>query len=653
MADLARIKRNVAKMAEQGAPEADIDGYIASEGVTVEDVRNFKPQQQGQMPPGVMPFATPVSFSQGAVNSVPIVGPAINEGISNVRGQLGALIGNSPLGGLLPGLQGKTAEQIKAEADQFVSGAVAQEPGAYVAGQVFGTVAPLAAAGTTAAGAKLLGMSGNLASRIGMGVLSSFGIGGGDTLARGGTPQDALKAGIIGGAIGGGLPVVGAAVGKAVGSLLGKGVPKPVANVAQAMKEDQIDPAQLQTQLQGMGEGAMVMDAGPNLQTLAGGIASVRGPGQKVIRDAVTSRAKQAGARVATDLAQTFGTGPEIGALTEQIVSAQSAAAKPLYDAVRPLAVQPTPNLRFVFQTPMGKQALKKAVALAQNDGFDLSGGLNVGIVDYMKRALDDIVSTAKRTGENNTVRQASEMAALLKKEVDAQVPEYAQARAAFAGPAQVLDAIEAGKTVFAKDVTPRQLEQQIADMTDGEKDAFLQAARSSVEGLVGNATNDALAVRNLFKKGFNEQKLRILLGSDIADDLMRRINREAAFGVTTNVVTQNSETARRAAAQGMVDPTMAPTERPQGTIGLLFSAIDLARSRLRGVTQPKVNQGMAKLLTSGAGGLDPALLSQLERAFAPAKNAALAPASGALLGNQGGPNEPLRIVVQGANPLQ
>jgi len=42
MADLARIKRNVAKMASMNAPEADIDGYISSEGVTVEQVRNFK-----------------------------------------------------------------------------------------------------------------------------------------------------------------------------------------------------------------------------------------------------------------------------------------------------------------------------------------------------------------------------------------------------------------------------------------------------------------------------------------------------------------------------------------------------------------------------------------------------------------------------------
>ena len=41
MADLARIKRNVAKMASMNAPETDIDNYIASEGVTVDDVRDY------------------------------------------------------------------------------------------------------------------------------------------------------------------------------------------------------------------------------------------------------------------------------------------------------------------------------------------------------------------------------------------------------------------------------------------------------------------------------------------------------------------------------------------------------------------------------------------------------------------------------------
>ena len=44
--DLARIKSNVAKMASMNAPEADIDGYIASEGATIDDVRNFQSSPQ-------------------------------------------------------------------------------------------------------------------------------------------------------------------------------------------------------------------------------------------------------------------------------------------------------------------------------------------------------------------------------------------------------------------------------------------------------------------------------------------------------------------------------------------------------------------------------------------------------------------------------
>lgn len=41
--ELDRIKRNVDRMVSQNAPESDIDGYITSEGATVDNVRNFRP----------------------------------------------------------------------------------------------------------------------------------------------------------------------------------------------------------------------------------------------------------------------------------------------------------------------------------------------------------------------------------------------------------------------------------------------------------------------------------------------------------------------------------------------------------------------------------------------------------------------------------
>lgn len=59
MADLARIKENVARMAGMNAPEADIDGYIASEGVSLDQVRSFD-----------MTPKEPVSTAKDVVNSI-------------------------------------------------------------------------------------------------------------------------------------------------------------------------------------------------------------------------------------------------------------------------------------------------------------------------------------------------------------------------------------------------------------------------------------------------------------------------------------------------------------------------------------------------------------------------------------------------------
>ena len=48
MADLARIKENVSKMVSMDAPEGDIDNYIASEGVSIKDIKNYQPQPVSQ-----------------------------------------------------------------------------------------------------------------------------------------------------------------------------------------------------------------------------------------------------------------------------------------------------------------------------------------------------------------------------------------------------------------------------------------------------------------------------------------------------------------------------------------------------------------------------------------------------------------------------
>lgn len=85
--DLARIKGNVRKMVDQGAPEADIDGYIASEGTTIDEVRAFKAQQ-----PDVavdMAKGAGYGFNEGFDATLNMIGAPIRAPINYISEKLG------------------------------------------------------------------------------------------------------------------------------------------------------------------------------------------------------------------------------------------------------------------------------------------------------------------------------------------------------------------------------------------------------------------------------------------------------------------------------------------------------------------------------------------------------------------------------------
>jgi len=142
MADLARVKRNVAKMAGMNAPESEIDDYIRSEGTTVDAVRTFNPMQGQQVyseqagPPkriaggGLMEeaFGTLAEDPSGGLTITPPTNPyASGLGDSLLRGGIGGLrdlaVGVArapidlapPLVAVLPGLMneamGRPAEE--------------------------------------------------------------------------------------------------------------------------------------------------------------------------------------------------------------------------------------------------------------------------------------------------------------------------------------------------------------------------------------------------------------------------------------------------------------------------------------------------------------------------------------------------------------
>lgn len=160
MADLARIKRNVAKMASMSAPEADIDGYIASEGVTIEDVRNYSdpatalnaklahPFGDNPVPvaqpaaPGPLDYVTQglsglnEGIAMGLGGPVDLASTVLNLGSSGINALTGTKIPmiEKPFGGSQRIREGMLAPTIKPESDDpLLQGVrrVTQEVGAW------------------------------------------------------------------------------------------------------------------------------------------------------------------------------------------------------------------------------------------------------------------------------------------------------------------------------------------------------------------------------------------------------------------------------------------------------------------------------------------------------------------------------------------
>lgn len=544
----------------------------------------------------------------GAVEGIPVIGPYLQSGVENVAAGIGSL------------LTGEDQQQVRSEMGGMVDKAQADNP---VTARVAGTLgaiagtAPLVAAAPAAFGAG----SGGLLARSAASALSGGALGGADAAVRSGGDAGAVKDGIL---WGGGLGLLGPAVGQAVGAgaravvnRLGPGASRAQRAFGRAAGADAID--DIGGRLGAMGDDAMPMDLGPNLQRQAGALAATPGRAQGIVRSAIAERQGASGGRVAGALDDALGQSVDTLSVADDIIARRGAAAKPLYDAAYSKPVPFTKELEDLLKRPSVARALSKARGLAADEGIPsqqwfaniaddgtvtIKNVPDVRQLDLTKRALDDMISTAQRAGNNNEARILTQQKNLLLGMIDEAVPEYAAARQAFSGPTAVLDAMDEGRNAFKNSVTPSQLRKQLSGMGQAEREAYIQGARSQVADIMGTARNDALAARAAFQKGYNREKLEILVGKDQAKRLLDSLEAETAFTRTRDVVTGNSETAARLAAQSEVGAGNrgAGVLEQAGNLNFGTAAARLGDRLLggaRSAAQNRTNEELARLLTS------------------------------------------------------
>lgn len=484
------------------------------------------------------------SFGRGIVNGATFgFGDNLGAGARWLGGQVG----------LQPELTYDQALQEVKSQDQAVANAA---PVSNVAGNITGALG--AGLGLQNAGATIMGRFGSsgatglggVAARTGLAGVEGAGYG---ALTALGNDQNVPAGALLGGALGLGGNLLGEGTQAVVNALRGPEA-RAIDYVSRAAQMDGLDPQSGATRLSELGPEGVLADLGPNMSMQARGAYTRPGEAQTVIRDALVNRGNQAGQRIEGAVNQSLGAQSDVLQTADDIISARRAAAKPLYDAALPTPVPPSDELTSLLQRPSAQAALKQA----QNNILDRGGVFDiknptVELLDEVKKALDDVIEPARRAGEGAKVSTLTTLKNDIVKFADNVSPEYAQARQSFQGPTQVINALEDGQKVFSNSLTPQQLSRDLAALDDASREAYVQGARQQVRNVMGTARNDANAARSLFDKGYNREKLTLLLGAEEANNLIRSIDAENAFVGTRGAVLGGSNTVPSANAGDLV----------------------------------------------------------------------------------------------------
>lgn len=507
-----------------------------------------------------------------------------------------------------PGEVSKTYDAAIDEIRARQRAAQEDNPVSFGAGQVGGSIIPasriMKAVGTGATLGSAIVRSG--LGGAAFGAIEGFGSGKDNLQDRALHAAEGAPVGLV---VGAAAPVVGHAIGKGISSVMNRGAGAEgtgAGKVLSAMERDAIAPADLSTRLSAAGPDAMIADIGPNLTQQAATIAASPGKGQQTIRGAVEARNAGASDRITDAVDSAMGGRVNVGQLERDIIARRSQAATPLYDQAYRTPLPAIVEVQEVLSTPAGKMAAARAAKLSQNEGIPFDPN-SVRGVDLIKRTLDDVVSMGQHAGRNNEARIIGGLRDKLVSAVDKHVPEYAMARDAFAGESAIKDALTSGRALFKDALTPEQISDTLSRMTTSERDAFLQGARSSIQSVMGTARNDAAAVRALFKKGFNAEKIEIVLGKPEADQLLKHVGFETTAANTSHRVIGNSETAARVAGRDDLSPSsgglgIRDSFAAGGLMGAARGAglklVDRAIDAVRSGRQKEIEGAMADILT-------------------------------------------------------
>lgn len=617
--DLDRIKRNVAKMANMGAPEEDIDGYISSEGVTIEDVRNYRPQPEEPLYGGG--FTSGLRAAQAGAADVALLG-----GADEMKASMQAAARSA----VDPNVNYDQAyDHFLNQSRQQASELQEQNKLAYGAGQGGGGIAAaLSGTGLARGGAVIASKVAPNVTRALQGAsipygqqLGAVGLGGasggvyGFGTGQGGAEERIKKAfefgpwGAAGGLVGVGAtsaarriapyfldsPLVQKALRKfgkeeptdviakevdpeeTIQSLITKQeeiVPvedgeKAFGKVSKQLKKDFGE--EYQTALEAYKKGDISLSElyGKRTSSLAQG-AAVFPSGRAVTEGFFEPKVSGSYDRILKNVRENVSGVDSYYTTAEDLINAGRAKASPLYKEAYERSISDTG----ILKTAEIQDALKRAYKTYPTDLADSSPD-SIKALDYAKRVLDDDIGKAKRAGENNFVRSRTQIKNELLEKMDSASPSYAKARAVAGDYLSIDEAMEKGRNALKTD--SELIAKEFKSLTDPEKQAYKIGLGKSIRDEVGKVAEGANPYRRILGSPEKQKRISSILSPTQYKNMEVGLEAEDRLFKLRNQVLGGSPTADKLEAQKLI------------TSGAIDNIIDVPKkTMITGLSQMK-----------------------------------------------------------------
>ena len=647
MADIARIKGNIGKMISQNAPEADIDAYLAGEGVSLDQLKGNKSS------------SPPDKYQQAAIDEDKAIGGAPSAGYTR-RLAHGATLGADST--ILAGLQ-TPLEMVRhgtfdpregynyAKArEDFILDKSRENTG------VLGTATEALGGGVSAGGLAKAGVTAARFLPEGAGWLAKTAAGGADAAVIGGfsgamegngLEERAKNAGIgaaVGGAVGATLPgILTAAKFLATpitSQIAARMNPKAYAEaqVARAISEGKMTAADVDMALQhAQHEGQdvfTVADAlGNSGQRLLSTVARSPGEGRTAVVEALDSRQGDQGRRLSGALREAFDS-PQTAEQTRQgMVKAAGDEANINYapvkaetqpiDVSRPVAlanrsISPAADMDALAQghvpTDLAARAAVEgqesvirdpiASAVKEARSYLASPTLtssNVGKAFRAKTNIDQMIAKATENKQGALVSELMPIRDALDEQLAKSSSNYAKARDAYRVRQERIGALDKGKELGAKQGNPEDAIAQFSPLDAEGKQAFRAGYVDPQVSQVQNAAWGTNKARPFTSDAVKQEFDAFATSPGRASTLQRQIGRENTMVQTRTQALGGSRTVENLnddAAMGVAPEVMGVIKNVMtGNFGgAVKTAISAGQNALTGNT-PAVRQEVANIL--------------------------------------------------------